>query len=78
MEYQNILLKAKAKYCSLEYRIVKLLEEREETFRSRRLSIIQEEDENEGRKNVEENNGGKRQNSREDDLVYLNSQLNVW
>ena len=71
-------MKEKAKYCSLEYRIVKLLKEREETFQNRRLSMIQVGDENEGKKIVEENNGGKRQNSREDDSIYFDSQLNVW
>ena len=78
MDYRYIFLKEEAKYCSLEYRIVKLLKERQETFRNRRLSMIQEDDENEGRKIVEENRGGKRQNSREDDLIYFDSQLNVW
>ena len=79
MDCRYIFLKEKAKYCSLEYIIVKLLKERrQETFRNRRLSMIQEDDENEGRKIVEENRGGKRQNSREDDLIYFDSQLNVW
>ena len=78
MDYRYIFLKEEAKYCSLEYRTVKLLKEREETFQNRRLSMIQVGDENGGKKIVEGNNGGKRQNSREDDLIYFDSQLNVW
>jgi hypothetical protein len=84
MEYAMMdhLLKAKnakyAKYVSLEYRIVKLLKEREKTFRNRRLSMIREEDEKEDRKKEEKYKREKIQTSREDDLAYFNSQLNMW
>jgi hypothetical protein len=76
MEY--ILLAANVKYSGHEYyRAVKLLKEREETFRDE-LSIIQEEDENEDIEVVEVHKGVYKLTTREEDLVYFDSQLTIW
>ena len=76
MEYT--LLAANVKYSGHEYyRVVKLLKEREATFRDE-LSIIQEEDENEDREVVEVHRRVNKLTTTEEDLVYFDSQLTIW
>ena len=70
---ESTLLATNVKYSSNEYhRVVKLLKEREKTFRDK-LSIIQEEDgDNEDREEVERVNT---LTTREEDPLYFDSQL---
>jgi len=76
MEYT--LLAANVKYSGHEYyRVVKLLKEREATFRDE-LPIIQEEDETEDREVVEVHRRVNKLTTTEEDLVYFDSQLTIW
>ena len=74
---ESTLLATNVKYSSNEYhRVVKLLKEREKTFRDK-LSIIQEEedDDNEDREVVEVQKRVNTLTTREEDPLYFDSQL---
>ena len=73
---ESTLLATNVKYSSNEYhRVVKLLKEREKTFRDK-LSIIQEEDDNEDREViVEVKERVNTLTTREEDPLYYDSQL---
>ena len=73
---ESTLLATNVKYSSNEYpRVVKLLKEREKTFRDK-LSIIQEEDDdNEDREVVEVQKRVNTMTTSEEDPLYFDSQL---